>query len=605
MKNKTILGLICLSVSLTGSCQLNEGINHSTINILTGNEKFDVNALIWLPSNYSSSKKYPLVIYGHGSSQAGKDLSQLYVGGLPLVLKEGFRPPFECIIICPQRVSYGVLPDWLPGIIEDAEKRFTIDSTRIYLTGTSAGGFMCYGSQLNISMSLSKKIAAICVISGATQDIKKENIQWWIRSKTPCWAIVGSEDQAYVRQNIFLINSLNLLSPGIASLSIRPGIGHGNWEDVYDGTFTENNINIWQWLYQHKLSSQTKSSEKKTGKKITLNAVSNQVYCIDVVKDYNILPGDTLVVPTGITSFLLGNIHGEKERPITLVPQDSGWIGGYVNYSAHISHASYFKVNGFHIDGRNLTHFGLIVAAQTSNYEISNCYIKNTGSIGLCAKQDPDSSQINGSWPGFSIMNVSIHDVVVKNTGTEGFYLGYTFDIIKPLASPIVNLQLFNIRIDSTGWDGLQLSNCQNVRMHDVAISNYGLRNQRGQQAGLLIGGMVTLRDSIQNISVSDGTGAGLLIFGRGTMKFARINLYNVGMTKGENAIFINDYKDLGFGLPPLQINMDNIKVNGSSGHAMIVYNGNKTMLRGIIRNFIYVNTQSGIQDDIDKIIRN
>ena len=88
-------------------------------------------------------------------------------------------------------------------------------------------------------------------------------------------------------------------------------------------------------------------------------------------------------------------------------------------------------------------------------------------------------------------------------------------------------------------------------------------------------------------------------------MKFRRITLKNVGMSKGENAIFINDYKDLGFGLPPLQINMDNIKVNGSSGHAMIVYNGNKTMLPGIIRNFIYMNTQSGIQDDIDKIIRN
>jgi hypothetical protein len=605
MKNKTILSLIFICVSLSGSCQLNEGINHSKINVLTGNEKFDVNALIWLPPGYDSAKKYPLVIYGHGSAQAGQDLNQLYLDGLPAILKRGYKPPFDCVIICPQRASYSVLPEWLPGIIQDAEKRFGIDTTRIYLTGTSAGGYMCYGSQLNVSMSLSKKIAAICVISGATQDAKKENLEWWVRSKTNCWAIVGSEDQAYVRQNIFLINAVNQRSPGLAKISIRPGVGHGQWEDIYDGSFSENNINIWQWLYQHKLLPPVKPTGKKSGKKITLNARNNQIYCTDVKREYNAQPGDTLVLPTGITSFLLANFKGEKGLPITLIPLDSGWIGGYINYSAHISHAEYFKISGFHIDGNNQTHFGIIIAGQTSNYEISNCYIKNIGSIGLCAKQDPDSTQVTGSWPGFSIKNVSIHDITVRNTGTEGFYLGYTFDIVKPLASPIENLLVYNIRIDSTGWDGLQLSNCHNVRMHNIVISNYGLKNQRGQQGGLFLGGMVTLKDSILNVTISDGTGAGLLVFGRGSMTFSRFVLKNVGMSKGENAIFVNDYIDLGFGLPPLQINFNNIKINGSSGKAMIVFNGNKTMLPGTIRNFMYMNTQGGIQDNIDQIIKN
>jgi hypothetical protein len=602
MKSRTILGLICVCISLTGSCQLNEGINHSTINILTGNEKFEVNALIWLPPNYSSSKRYPLVIYGHGSGQAGKELSQLYLDGLPMVLKAGFRPPFDCIIICPQRASYGILPDWLPGIIEDAEKRFAIDTTRIYLTGTSAGGYMCYGSQLNISMSLSKKIAAICVISGATQDIKKENIEWWIRSKTPCWAIVGSEDQAYVRQNIFLINSVNQRSPGLAKITIRHGIGHGNWDEIYDGSFTDNGVNLWQWLYKFKLEPPAKPPEqKKSGKRVTIVPVGNQIYCLDVARRYNILPGDTIVIPTGIKSFLLRNFKGERNKPVYIIPEDSGWLGGYANYSANISFATYFKLSGFHIDGNNITHFGLVVGDQTGEYELSNCKIRNIGSIGLCAKQDPDTTQVKGYWPGYTIKNVSIHDISVKNTGTEGFYLGYTFSLIKPLASPILNLNVYNVFIDSTGWDGLQLSNCQNVYLHNVSVSHYGLLNQSGQQAGLLIGGMVTLQE-IRNVNISDGTGTGLLIFGRGKMKFEGINFKNVGMTKGENAIYVNDYPDYGFGLPPLSLDLNNIKIDGTSGYALMVTNYNKSMLPGTIQNFSYKNTMGGIVDKLDQI---
>ncbi len=594
--------------------QLREGLNHSTVNIMAPPDNFQTRAIIWLPPQYDSTKKYPLVIYAHGSNQAGEDLNNLYIDGLPSVLKAGFRPPFDCIIICPQRISYTVLPEWLPGIIDDAIKRFNIDQTRIYLTGTSAGGYMCYGSQLNVSIALSRKIAAICVISGATQDAKKENLDWWLRSKTHLWAIVGSEDQSYVHQNIFLINSLNQGSPGIANISIRTGIGHGNWEEVYNGTFKDNGLNIWQWFYQYKLGApastsastqaQPAAAKKEGGKRILVNAKDKQVYCTNVTREYNPQPGDTLVIPTRIKSFLLRNFYGDKNKPIVIIPQDSGWIGGYDNYSANVAYARYFKITGFHIDGENATHLGLVVAQQTRDYEISNCFIKNTWAIGLCAKQDPDSTQAKGYWPGFSIKNVSIHDITVRNAGTEGFYLGYTFDIIKPLASPLINLQVYNIKIDSTGWDGLQLSNCHDVRLHDVVISNYGLKNQSGQQAGLLLGGMVTLRDSIYNVSVTNGTGAGLLIFGKGTMKFSRITLKNVGMTQGENAIYVNDYKDFGFNLPPLKLNMKNIKINGSSGHALIVVNGNKTMLPGKVENLTFTNTAGGIMDDVDQIIK-
>jgi hypothetical protein len=164
-------------------------------------------------------------------------------------------------------------------------------------------------------------------------------------------------------------------------------------------------------------------------------------------------------------------------------------------------------------------------------------------------------------------------------------------------------VHIYNIRIDSCGWDGLQLSNCQEVKLHDVVISNYGLKKQHSQQAGLLLGGMVTLRDSIFNVSVTNGSGAGLLIFGRGLMRFNKIKLTRVGISPGENAIYISDYKDLGYGLPPLQLDFKNIRVDGSFGSALVVANYNNSMKAGRIENLSFVNTRSGIIDDVDLLI--
>jgi hypothetical protein len=165
-------------------------------------------------------------------------------------------------------------------------------------------------------------------------------------------------------------------------------------------------------------------------------------------------------------------------------------------------------------------------------------------------------------------------------------------------------VDIYRIDIDSTGWDGLQLSNCQQVFLHDVRIRHYGIKNESSQQGGLLIGGMVTLRDSAYNVSVSYGTGAGLLIFGRGLMKFNNITLTNIGLSKGEHAIYVSDYPDLGYGLPPLQLQMRNIKVDGSAGKALMVNNERNTMKPGRIERFTFVNTGSGILDEVDKVIR-
>ena len=72
-------------------------------------------------------------------------------------------------------------------------------------------------------------------------------------------------------------------------------------------------------------------------------------------------------------------------------------------------------------------------------------------------------------------------------------------------------------------------------------------------------------------------------------------------MSPGENAIYISDYKDFGYGLPPLQLDFKNIRVDGSYGSALVVANYNNSMKAGRIENLSFANTRSGILDDIDE----
>ena len=619
-----IAGILLVIAASGANAQFKEGFNDVSMRIPQGKDTPEIKAAIWLPGGYDTARRYPLIIYAQPNTEADSGANDLLNEGLPAVLKGGFRPPFDCIVICPRGEAGIPQPGWLSGMIGDAVGQLPIDSTRIYLTGMAEGGYLCFGSQLNLSPDVARKIAAICVVSGNTENLKWTNLDAWAKNRTPLWIIIGQADERRLHQNIALANSLNQQQPGLVRVSMPPDVGPMTALNVYDGTFNDNGPDLWKWFHQFTIAApapspaarqphtrtppatkpaariaRAKPTVRKT--RILLEARDQQVYCTDVDKAYNPKPGDTLVIPTGLLSALIRGFSGSREKPIVVQPEDSGWIGGYSSYALVITNAKYFKVTGFHLDGRNKSDIDLAIGQQTSDYEVSRCVIRNSVSMGLVAKQDPDSTNPLGSYPAFSIRNVQIHDIAVRNTGTEGFYIGYTFDKKSPLASPLVNVDIHNIDIDSTGWDGLQLSNCQQVSLHDVSIRDYGLKNQDAQRSGLLLGGMVTLRDNLSNVSITQGSGVGLLIFGRGLMRISNVRLRQTGMTPGEHAIYVNDYRDLGYGLPPLQLEMKNIRVDGTAGRALVVENDNKTMLPGLIEHLSYVHAK-GIRDDVDKI---
>lgn len=247
-----VRAILCFTLLCSFFSSYSQKLFEDKINVSTGAVADNREAIIYLPANYSKTKAYPLVIFTHGMGEAGKDVKKLYKQGLPLVLKKGYRPPFDFIMVAVQRGSFSVTPAWLPGILKDCERRWKIDQTRIYLTGLSAGGWAVYGSQLNISLDFAKRFAAIVINSGVTDNADKKHFDWWKQTRTPIWATVGAADKGYVGKNAYMVSEINKRVPGLASLTIRPGVGHGGWSDIYNGKLKLNGKNMWEWLYQYK-----------------------------------------------------------------------------------------------------------------------------------------------------------------------------------------------------------------------------------------------------------------------------------------------------------------------------------------------------------------
>jgi hypothetical protein len=256
MLKKTWAWVIFCAITSAGQISAQQLINDK-IDVLAGSSQYLMNCVIYEPANFSSSQTYPLVLYFHGMAEAGTDINKMYESGLVKVLKDGYRPSFNFIMVAPQHNSYSLDPDHLEQVLNESIKKFpNIDQSRVYLTGHSAGGNTIYVSTLNINQELPKRFAAMAVMSGATQGINKNNFYWWKNFRTPLWAVVGGSDPSYLGQNEYVVNEVNKQVPGLASLTVRPGVTHGGWDDVYRGTvYTSNGKTMWQWLSQYSRSS--------------------------------------------------------------------------------------------------------------------------------------------------------------------------------------------------------------------------------------------------------------------------------------------------------------------------------------------------------------
>ncbi len=190
-------------------------------------------------------RKYPLVVFLHGSGERGTDNdAQLKWGVMNFATDKmmALHPAFVIAPQCPPKIGWSnfrrsnnntqmeLLPqasrpmELLIELIRQVIKNNNIDSNRIYITGLSMGG---YGTYDAIERYPHLFAAAMPVCGGGDTSLARTI------AHIPMWIFHGSEDPA-----VNSINSLNMVE-ALTKAGAHPGFtqypetGHFSWIAAY------------------------------------------------------------------------------------------------------------------------------------------------------------------------------------------------------------------------------------------------------------------------------------------------------------------------------------------------------------------------------------
>lgn len=195
------------------------------------------------PVNPKVKERFPLIIFLHGAGERGSDNERQLDHIASAVLDERARGKYPCYVLAPQcpagdswiggkRTASGYQMDSEPSrpmkaliaLIRKLEEEYPIDTTRIYITGLSMGGF---GTFDLISRMPEKFAAAVPICGGADSDFTARF------ANIPMWIFHGSKDQIVpVEFSRTVVRNLwnQHASPGYTEYA---DIAHESWIQAY------------------------------------------------------------------------------------------------------------------------------------------------------------------------------------------------------------------------------------------------------------------------------------------------------------------------------------------------------------------------------------
>jgi len=202
---------------------------------------------ILYPENYDKTKKYPLVLFLHGSGERGNDNEKQLIHGSFLFTNAQNRQKYPAIVVFPQCPEG---KNWAP-ISRDDNKNFTyvnsktptepmqllmrllsklkkeeaVDKKRIYVTGLSVGGMGTF----DIICRLPKTFAAAVPICGGVSLERLKKVK-----KMPIRIIHGDADNVVPvlhSRNAYI--ELKAMGAQKTQIVLFKGVGHNSWDHAF------------------------------------------------------------------------------------------------------------------------------------------------------------------------------------------------------------------------------------------------------------------------------------------------------------------------------------------------------------------------------------
>ncbi|MEK6236498.1 MAG: dienelactone hydrolase family protein [Planctomycetales bacterium] len=218
------------------------------------NEEFKYRLL--KPKTIEDGKTYPVVLFLHGAGERGTDNKRQLKYFPDQMSKTPWREKYPCFLVAPQcrpgkqwvDVPWGdkkstPLRDHPThqmkvaiGILEEVIQKNPADSTRVYLTGLSMGG---YGSW-DLAARRPDWFAAVAPICGGGDERQAAKLK-----DVPLWAFHGGADRVVptVRSRQ-MIEALRAAG-GKPKYDEFPGVGHNSWSRAY-----QNPEGCVPWMFQ-------------------------------------------------------------------------------------------------------------------------------------------------------------------------------------------------------------------------------------------------------------------------------------------------------------------------------------------------------------------
>lgn len=211
----------------------------------------ELNYRILYPENYDVAKKYPILMFLHGSGERGNDNEKQLALGASLFLNPANREKYPAIVLfpqCPLGKSWasidirtgeggkktcnrtngsnpGEVAVLLKGLLKEIVNSTNADSNRIYIMGLSMGGF---GTLEMLYLYPETFAAAVPICGGHPADLASVYAK-----SVPVWLFHGAKDTVVpVDFSRDLYDRLKELDAEVKYTEF-PEVGHFSWSSAF------------------------------------------------------------------------------------------------------------------------------------------------------------------------------------------------------------------------------------------------------------------------------------------------------------------------------------------------------------------------------------
>ncbi|HSD83998.1 MAG TPA: prolyl oligopeptidase family serine peptidase [Anaerolineae bacterium] len=208
----------------------------------------EVNGLLYLPVDYGrdAQRRWPLIVFLHGSGERGYDPQHLTSIGLPQILQDRSDIPF--VVVSPQLPPgewWNDKGEMLDALIDWIKEQYTIDSRRIYLTGFSLGGFGTWA----LGLRSPDRFAALVPVAGGWEfDSEAVPSNICNLATKRIWVFHGAQDEAVKpEQSEVLVKALRACGSDVR-YTVIPQATH-----AASGLLPYRESELYDWLLQQAL----------------------------------------------------------------------------------------------------------------------------------------------------------------------------------------------------------------------------------------------------------------------------------------------------------------------------------------------------------------